>query len=445
MSPLPQPLIRYIWQHPLWPALHFDAATLAPALDAARLEQGKLLGLIDAVGMGQGQALALALWEQEALATSAIEGEKLDLAAVRSSVSQRLGLAATSSSDRSVEGLIEVMQDATQGFAAVLDDDRLWRWQSALFPGGTSGVRRIAVGRYRDHLDAMEIVSGPIGREVVHYTAPPSGQVAGEMAQFLGWFEATRTASPDTAPLNGLLRAGLAHLWFESIHPFEDGNGRLGRAVVDLALAQDLGASTRALGMARAMLAARAAYYDALSAAQNMSPKAQTNTQVQVRPDAMLNVTSWLLWFVHTFTQGCISSQAVVNQALEKANFRLRASQCGVSERQRKVLDRLLEAGHEGLGGGFLGGMTTDKYSKITGASKPTASRDLVDLLDKGLLRVEGMGKATRYAVAIDSWHQPAIDPLTRPGGKSGRWCSQLLLNNELIKPVFSALEADFS
>jgi len=416
-SPL-QTTIRTIWQHPHWPALHFDATTLAPALDAARLEQGKLLGMMAAIGLGQGQALALALWEQEALATAAIEGEKLDLAAVRSSVSKRLGLAGTTPQDRSVDGLIEVMQDATTGFEAVLDDDRLWRWQSALFPGGTSGVRRIAVGRYRDHLDAMEIVSGPIGREVVHYTAPPSGQVAGEMAKFLDWFEATRPgapsaaqgATPNTVPLNGLLRAGLAHLWFESIHPFEDGNGRLGRAVVDLALAQDLGtsSSTRALGMARPMLAARAAYYDALSAAQNASQKAQSNTQA--RPDAALNVTPWLLWFVSTFNQGCINSQAVVNQALEKANFRLLAAQQGVNERQRKVLDRLLEAGHEGLGGGFLGGMTTDKYSKITGASKPTASRDLVDLLDKGLLRVEGLGKATRYAIAIGSWHQPVID-----------------------------------
>jgi Fic family protein len=417
-----QTTIRYIWQHPHWPALHFDAATLAPALDAARLEQGKLLGLMAAIGLGQEQALAQALWEQEALATAAIEGEKLDLAAVRSSVSKRLGLAGATPQDRSVDGLIEVMQDATTGFEAVLDDDRLWRWQSALFPGGTSGVRRIAVGRYRDHLDAMEVVSGPIGREVVHYTAPPSGQVAGEMAQFLAWYEATRPgapsaaqgATPNTVPLNGLLRAGLAHLWFESIHPFEDGNGRLGRAVVDLALAQDLGNSfsTRALGMARPMLAARAAYYDALNAAQNMSQKAQADAQAQAQalPDAALNVTPWLLWFVHTFTQGCISSQAVVNQALEKANFRLRAAQCGVSERQRKVLDRLLEAGHEGLGGGFLGGMTTDKYSKMTGASKPTASRDLVDLLGKGLLRVEGMGKATRYAIAIDSWQQPVTD-----------------------------------
>ena len=402
MPPPSQTTIRSIWQHPHWPALHFDAAALAPALDAARLAQGKLLGLLGAVGLNQAQELAGELWVQEALSTAAIEGEKLDLAAVRSSVSQRLGLATATSSDRSVEGLIDVMQDATQGFAAVLDDDRLWRWQSALFPGGTSGVRRIAVGRYRDHADAMEIVSGLLGREVVHYTAPPSSQVALEMAQFLVWFESTRPGAQGVAPLNGLLRAGLAHLWFESIHPFEDGNGRLGRALVDMALAQDLGASARVLGMARPMLAARAAYYDALNAAQTLNSEAPL--------ERALDVTPWLLWFVHTFTQGCISSQAVVNQALEKANYRLRAAQCGVSARQRKVLDRLLEAGHAALGGGFLGGMSTDKYSKITGASKPTASRDLSDLLAKGLLRVEGVGKATRYAIAIDHWRQPVTD-----------------------------------
>lgn len=402
MPPPSQTTIRSIWQHPHWPALHFDAAALAPALDAARLAQGKLLGLLGAVGLNQAQELAGELWVQEALSTAAIEGEKLDLAAVRSSVSQRLGLATATSSDRSVEGLIDVMQDATQGFAAVLDDDRLWRWQSALFPGGTSGVRRIAVGRYRDHADAMEIVSGLLGREVVHYTAPPSSQVALEMAQFLVWFESTRPGAQGVAPLNGLLRAGLAHLWFESIHPFEDGNGRLGRALVDMALAQDLGTSARVLGMARPMLAARAAYYDALNAAQTLNSEAPL--------ERALDVTPWLLWFVHTFTQGCISSQAVVNQALEKANYRLRAAQYGVSARQRKVLDRLLEAGHAALGGGFLGGMSTDKYSKITGASKPTASRDLSDLLAKGLLRVEGVGKATRYAIAIDHWRQPVTD-----------------------------------
>ena len=259
-------------------------------------------------------------------------------------------------------------------------------------------LRRIAVGRYRDHTDAMQIVSGRLGREIVHYEAPPSAQVPHEMAQFLAWF-ARAPSVPDAGHgLHGLARAALAHLWFETIHPFEDGNGRLGRAIVDMALAQDMGAAVRVFGMARQMMTTRAAYYDALNFAQR-------NTS-----GAVLDVTPWVRWFVQAFTQGCITSQAVVKQALEKAEFRQRAAVCGVNVRQAKVLDRLLEAGNSTLGEGFLGGMTSDKYCKLTGASKATATRDLTDLAEKGLLRIEGVGKATRYAIAIDLWVQPAID-----------------------------------
>ncbi len=386
----------YIWQHPGWPELHFDASALHHALDEARLEQGKLLGLLDAIGLHSATEVVRELWVHEAMATAAIEGDALDLSAVRSSVSHQLGLHAVRQSNRHVDGLIDVMQDATQGHHEPLSDDRLWRWQSALFPGGTSGLQRIAVGRYRDHAQAMEIISGTAGREEVHYSAPPSTQVPAEMHQFLSWFESTRpqdklaVSAPPT--LNGLLRAGLAHLWFESIHPFEDGNGRLGRAIVDMAIAQDISAPMRVFGMARQMQAQRSAYYDALNAAQRGS----------------LDVTPWLQWFVQTFAQACRASQGVVRQALDKSAFRLRAAQCGLSARQTKVLDRLLEAGNTELGGGFLGGMTTDKYSKITSASKATASRDLSDLLAKGLLRVDGVGKATRYAIAIEEWQQPS-------------------------------------
>ena len=386
----------YIWQHAGWPELHFDASALSHALNEARLEQGKLLGLLDAIGLHSATEVVRELWVHEAMATAAIEGDALDLAVVRSSVSHKLGLHPVRQSDRHVDGLIDVMQDATQGHQEPLSDDRLWRWQSALFPGGTSGLQRIAVGRYRDHVQAMEIVSGTAGREVVHYSAPPSAQVPAEMHQFLSWFELTRPqdklAVSARPALNGLLRAGLAHLWFESIHPFEDGNGRLGRAIVDMAIAQDISASTRVFGMARQMQAQRSAYYDALNAAQRGS----------------LYVTPWLQWFVETFAQACRASQGVVRQALDKSTFRLRAAQCGLSARQTKVLERLLEAGNTELGGGFLGGMTTDKYSKITSASKATASRDLSDLLAKGLLRVDGVGKATRYAIAIEEWQQPS-------------------------------------
>ena len=381
----------YVWQHPGWPALVFDASALEHDLNLARLEQGRLLGQMQAIGLADAQEIAGELWVQEAMATAAIEGEKLNLDAVRSSVCRRLGLADLPTHDRHVDGLIELMQDATDGYQSVLDEDRLCRWQSALFPTGTSGLRRIAVGRYRDHADEMQIVSGPQGREVVHYTAPASSNVAAQMQLFLAWFEETRpaqrTAAQSTAPsINGIARAAIAHLWFESIHPFEDGNGRVGRAIVDMAIAQDIGSSARLFGLSRQMFDSRTAYYDALNHAQRGG----------------LDITPWVQWFVRAFTACCIRSQAVVTQALQKTAFRLRASGFSLNERQSKVLARLLEAGD----GGFLGGMTADKYSKITGTAKATATRDLTELLEHGLLTVTGVGKATRYAVNVEGWNQ---------------------------------------
>lgn len=414
--PIPNPPAspRYIWQHRAWPQLSFDAAALAPALDLARLEQGRLLGLLGAIGLEQANAVQRDLWVQEALATAAIEGEQLNLASLRSSVAHRLALADAPGADRSVDGLVQVMQDALANHSAALDLDRLCRWQSALFPGGTSGITRIAVGRVRSHADAMQIVSGALGREVVHYEAPPSAQVAAEMERFLAWFASTSptgavTAFATGAAVNGIARAALVHLWFESIHPFEDGNGRLGRALADMALAQDMHAFdsqaspmlVRVYGLAHQMLKTRAAYYDALNHAQRLrgvTPEAST-----------IDATPWVQWFVQAFTRACITSQAVVRDATDKAQFRLRAAQCHINPRQSKVLERLLDAGHVGSGGGFLGGMTNEKYAKITGTSKATATRDLADLTAHGLLRVEGVGKATRYAVNVPGWEQPAL------------------------------------
>ena len=412
-TPNPPTHVPYIWQHPAWPQLTFDAAALPPALDQARLEQGRLLGLLGAIGLEQANAVQRELWVQEALATAALEGEQLNLESLRSSVAHRLALADAPGADRSVEGLVQVMQDALANHSAALDLDRLCRWQSALFPGGTSGITRIAVGRVRSHADAMQIVSGALGREVVHYEAPPSAQVTAEMDSFLAWFAKTRptgAATTDTAG-NGIARAALVHLWFESIHPFEDGNGRLGRALADMALAQDMHAHdtqanpalVRVYGLAHQMLKTRTAYYDALNHTQRLrgvAPEAST-----------IDATPWVQWFVQAFTHACITSQAVVRDATDKAQFRLRAAQCHVNPRQSKVLERLLEAGHAGSGGGFLGGMSTDKYAKITATSKATAARDLANLLAHGLLRVEGVGKATRYAVNVPGWVQPTVKP----------------------------------
>jgi len=415
-TPNPPAPPSYIWQHRAWPQLSFDAAALAPALDQARLEQGRLLGLLGAIRLEQANAVQRDLWVQEALATAAIEGEQLNLESLRSSVAHRLALADAPGADRSVDGLVQVMQDALANHSAALDLDRLCRWQAALFPGGTSGITRIAVGRVRSHADTMQIVSGALGCEVVHYEAPPSAQVVAEMERFLAWFASTRptsaaTASTTGAAVNGIARAALVHLWFESIHPFEDGNGRLGRALADMALAQDMHAFdsqaspllVRVYGLAHQMLKTRAAYYDALNHAQRLRG---------VMPGAStIDATPWVQWFVQAFTRACITSQAVVRDATDKAQFRLRAAQCHINPRQSKALERLLDAGHVGSGGGFLGGMTNEKYAKITATSKATATRDLADLLAHGLLRVEGVGKATRYAVNVPGWEQPALKP----------------------------------
>lgn len=379
----------YLWQQPGWPHLQADAAALAGALQLARQRQGEALGMAQALGVPSIDAVLQDVWVQEAAATAAIEGEQLDLAAVRSSVMRRLGQGgAAGPVSRSVDGLVEVMQDALAGFDRPLDAGRLCRWQSALFPGGTSGIRRIAVGRYRDHADPMQIVSGRPGHEVAHYTAAASADVPKEMTRFLTWFEATRpdrgTASSGSPAPDGLTRAAMAHLWFEAIHPFEDGNGRIGRAIADMALAQDLGAPTRLYSLSAQLLASRGAYYDALSQAQKGAP----------------DVTAWVRWFTDALAQACTRTAQIMLSALQKQRFWAAHAATPLNERQRKVVQKLLDAGD----GGFLGGLNAEKYIKITGASKATATRDLTALLQHGLLRVQGVGKATRYQVNVPEW-----------------------------------------
>jgi Fic family protein len=373
----------YIWQQPDWPNLRYDRGAVADVLARARLEQGKVLGVLRAIGLHEIANVEWELWTGEAVATAAIEGEKLDLETVRSSVMRRLGdKDAGSRASRHVEGLLDVMQDATQSFRERLDDDRLLRWQSALFPGGTSGLRRIVVGRYRQTEEPMQIVSGPIGRERVHYEAPASPDVPEEMQAFLDWWERTRPGAKDA--IEGLMRAGLAHLWFETIHPFEDGNGRVGRALIDLALAQDSDSGQRYCGLSRQLMARRDGYYDALNAAQVGS----------------VDVTTWLLFFLEQFTFACETSQATVDTAIERSRFRAAHSDFKANDRQRKVIQRMLDAGK----GGFEGGMSTEKYSNLAGTTKVTASRDLSDLLQAGLVVSTGQGRGTRYWVNVPGW-----------------------------------------
>ncbi len=390
---------RWIWQQPNWPALTFDAVSLGPDLAEAYRTHGLMEGKAAAIGLTPASEVALDAMTAEAVATAAIEGERLPMDAVRSSVMRRLGLAATGPTQRSIDGLVEVLNDATAGCDQPLDEDRLCRWQSALFPGGTSGITRIAVGRYRTHADPMQIVSGPLGREVVHYEAPPSKDVPRHMREFLRWFEKTtpvrpssrkptspsrQAAKPVAEPLDGLARAALAHLWFESIHPFEDGNGRIGRAIVDMAVAQHLRQPVRLYSLSLQLKGEREAYYDGLNAAQQ----------------GPLDVTPWVHWFVRQCSAAYVAANRVIDQALQKRHFWDRHEASALKERQRKVLQRLLDAGD----GQFDGGLNAEKYMKMTGASKATATRDLTQMVDDGQLWTAGVGKALRYYVNVPGW-----------------------------------------
>ena len=383
LSKRPSPRGPYVWQRPEWPALTFDAQAVAPAIAEARRAQGAVEAKALAIGLDRTGDIAREVLERETIATAAIEGEKLPADAVRSSVLRRLGIARGGPVDRHVDGLVQVIGDATVGFDAPLDEDRLCRWQAALFPGGTSGIRRIAVGRYRAHEDPMQIVSGPPGREVVHYEAPPSSRVRGEMRRFLAWF--ARTSPPASGAIDGLARAAIAHLWFETVHPFEDGNGRLGRAIADMAIAQDHRVPVRLYSLSQQLLEARGAYYDALNAAQ--------------RGD--VDTTAWVNWFVTQFALACRRSGDTLDRVIEKSRFwSERAAGTTLNDRQRKVMQRLLDEGD----GGFAGGLNADKYIAMTGASKATATRDLSDLVAKRLLRTTGQGKALRYYADVPGW-----------------------------------------
>lgn len=395
----------WVWRRPNWPHLTYSASDAAADLAETYRMHGVLEGKAAALGLGATSQVALDAMADEVMATAAIEGEQLSADAVRSSVMRRLGLAASGSTNRHVDGLVDVINDATTAIDQPLDEDRLCRWQSALFPGGTSGILQIAVGRYRDHDDPMPIVSGPPGQEVVHYVAPASKDVPAQMAHFLQWFADSKrvrngaSASQDNA-VDGLARAAIAQVWFESIHPFEDGNGRIGRAIVDMALAQHFRQPVRLYSLSRQLKTARSGYYDALNQAQ--------------RGDT--DVTKWVQWFAGQCTAACLVASQVIDQAIEKKRFWDQGRAADLSDRHRKVLQRLLDAGD----GGFEGGLNAEKFIKMTAMTKATATRDLGDLVDRGLLRKQGEGKAVRYYVDMAGWSH-GLPPAPAPAVADSR------------------------
>ncbi len=381
----------WIWTAPAWPRLTYDLERLAGSLSRARAEGGRLFGKAEAIGAHELALVQRDVWSGEAVATAAIEGEALDLASVRSSVARRLGITPefVAAVPRNVEGLLDVMESAAADWDSDLTEERLHRWQASLFPGGGSALRSIETGRYRSHDDPMQIVSGPIGRKVVHYEAPPSAAVRAEMRNFIDWFNRTHGTS-----LDGILRAGLAHIWFESIHPFEDGNGRIGRAIVDMALAQDTRLPTRLHGVSAELRCRQVAYYEALNQAQRGTS----------------DVTAWLGWFTNVFADSCRASTALIDEVLVRARFWGEHRHVALNARQRKVINKILEAG----AGRFEGGLTQRKYVSMTGASPATASRDVADLVSKEILVLgDAAGRSTYYNLAISGWGWP----LDKSGG----------------------------
>ena len=381
---------KWIWQHRAWPALVFDAQAIQSALAQAQRSQGVLLGKAQAIGLEGLAPHVLDALTQEALTTSSIEGEKLDPQSVRSSVARRLGLdvygAPVAEGRRNIEGLLDVLQDATQNLGAALTQERLCSWHAALFPGGFLGLQRIDVGMLRS--GKMEIVSGALGHQKVHYEAPPAQSLEPQLAAFVGWFNASHPQS-GSAPMDGLLRAALSHLWFETLHPFDDGNGRIGRAILQLALGQDMGQPGRIITLSRQIESCKAQYYTALEQSQRAKS---------------MDVTPWMTWMLTQITLAADFASQTMDAALQRIQFQASMSAVTLNERQQKTLKKLLDAGPKG----FVGGMTTRKHQSICQISTPTAARDLIELEQLGLLTRQGAGRSTRYYPTMAGWAEDA-------------------------------------
>lgn len=367
-------MAQYVWQRPSWPTFRWEAQALLSPLGQTRRLQGEVLAQMKRFEL----KLEADLICEEALTTAAIEGESLNRDHVRSSVARRLGLptAGLPTPSRPVDGLVDILVDATRGHQHPLTLERLLGWHASLFPTGYSGLIKIPTGCFRTGAEPMQVVSGHIGKEIVHFEAPPALGIPQEMDRFLSWF------NTPTEPIDGLLRAAITHFWFVTLHPFADGNGRLARTLTDMALAQDEHSQIRLYSMSAQIMSRREDYYNILQETQ--------------RGDG--EISSWLLWFLSCLQEAIHHSQKLVQKSVDSAEFWQRLALMALNERQRKVILRLLEAEPEG----FLGGLSNEKYRKIAQTSRETAKRDLADLLKKGvLIKNEGLGRSTRYALLI--------------------------------------------
>jgi len=367
----------YIHELQGWPAFEWNSQDLVGQLAAVRHRQGRLLGRMEALGFELRAEAVLQTLTEDVLKSSEIEGEILDKEQVRSSIARRLGMdiGALAPVDRDVEGVVEMMLDATQNYEAPLTNERLFDWHAVLFPTGRSGMTKIIVGAWRDEASGpMQVVSGPIGREKVHYEAPAAPRLDDEMASFVGWFN-------DDTSLDPVLKAAIAHLWFVTIHPFEDGNGRIARAIADMMLARSegspQGSPQRFYSMSAQIRLERKDYYAILERTQKGG----------------LDITAWLGWFLGCLDRAFDGAEEILGNVLRKARFWDAMAGQSLNERQRKVINRLLD--------GFEGKLTSSKWAVLTKTSPDTALRDINDLVARRVLvRDEAGGRSTSYSLA---------------------------------------------
>ena len=362
--------MRYIHQHPDWPHFKWDDAKLLPLLADVRHRQGRLLGRMEGLGFQLRSEASLTTLTADVIKSSAIEGALLDAEQVRSSIARRLGLdfGDTVRPSRDVEGVVEMMLDATQKYGEPLTAERLFSWHAALFSTGRSGMRRITVGGWRTTaIGPMQVVSGPVGRERVHFEAPAADRLNREVATFLIWFAADG--------IDPVLKAGIAHLWFVTIHPFEDGNGRISRAIADMALARAEGTEERFYSLSTRIEAEKKQYYLSLEQSQKGG----------------LDITAWLEWFLGCLGRAVAGAEEGLAGVLYKAKLWEQINlQSPVNDRQRLIINRLLD--------GFEGKLTSSKYAKIAKCSGDTALRDITDLIGRGVMVQEpGGGRNTSY------------------------------------------------
>ncbi len=362
--------MAYIHEKTGWTEFTWDGELLAGPLADVRHKQGRLLGKLEALGFDLRAEASLAVLTCDVVKSSAIEGEKLNPDEVRSSIARRLGLdvAGLPKAGRDVEGVVEMMLDGTRNFEKPLTKKRLFDWHASLFPTGRVGMSRITVGAWRTKESGpVQVVSGPLGREKVHFEAPESERLDAEMSRFIKWFNAPASVDP-------VLKAGIAHFWFVTIHPFEDGNGRIARAIADMALARADGTKDRFYSMSSQIEAERKDYYLRLEAAQSGG----------------LNITGWLEWFLGCLDRAIGGADGTLGAVLHRARLWQRINRRPVNERQRLVINRMLN--------GFKGFLSTSKYAKLAKCSTDTALRDIRELLQRGILvQNPGGGRSTSY------------------------------------------------